>query len=77
MGNMCIGIKKWAICVLELKRKLCSPFLWMRFNYFKATEPLRGDSILFTANFPEIAGTHSINLKKMKGGVQLGTTQWF
>ena len=44
-----------------------APFLWMRFNYLKATEPLRGGSLLFTTKFPEIPGTHFINLRRMKG----------
>ena len=30
-------------------------------------EPLRGGSLLFTTKFPEIPGTHFINLGKMKG----------
>ena len=29
--------------------------------------PLRGGSLLFTTKFPEIPGTHLINLKRMKG----------
>ena len=29
----------------------------MGFNYLKATEPLRGGSLLFTTTFPEIPGT--------------------
>ena len=40
-------------------------------------EPLQGDSLLFTTNSPEIPGTHFIDLKKMKGWVDLGATQWF
>ena len=46
---------------------LYSPFLLMGFDCLKATEPLRGDSSLFTTNFPEILGTHLIDLRKMKG----------
>ena len=30
-------------------------------------EPLREGSILFTIQFPEIPGTNSIDLRKMKG----------
>ena len=30
-------------------------------------EPLQGGSLLFTTKFPEIPGTHFINLKRMKG----------
>ena len=40
-------------------------------------ESLRGDSLLFTTKFPEVPGTHFINLKRMKGLVNLGATQWF
>ena len=35
----------------------------MGFNCFKATEPLGGDSLLFTTEFPGINGTHLIDLK--------------
>ena len=30
-------------------------------------EPLQGGSLLFTAKFPEIPGTHFIDLRRMKG----------
>ena len=30
-------------------------------------EPLRGGSLLFTTKFPEIPGTHFIDLRRMKG----------
>ena len=40
-------------------------------------EPLWGGSLLFTTKFPEIPGTHFINLGRMKGWVNLGATQWF
>ena len=36
----------------------------MGFNCLKATEPLRGDSLLFTTKFPEILGRHLIDLRK-------------
>ena len=39
----------------------------MGFNCFKATEPLQGCSLFFTIKFPEIIGTHSIDLGRMKG----------
>ena len=29
-------------------------------------QPLRGDSVLFTIQFPEIPGTHFIDLVRMK-----------
>ena len=30
-------------------------------------EPLRGGSLLFTTKFPEVHGTHFIDLGRMKG----------
>ena len=36
-------------------------------NCLKATEPLRRGSLLFTTKFPEILGTHLIDLRRMKG----------
>ena len=39
--------------------------------------PLRGGSLLFTTKFPDIPGTHFINLGRMKGWVDLGATDWF
>ena len=41
--------------------KLYGPFLLMGFNCFKVTEPL------FNTKFPEIPGTHLINLGRMTG----------
>ena len=35
-------------------------------------QPLRGGSLLFTIQFPEIPGTHFIDLGRMKGWVDLG-----
>ena len=34
-------------------------------------EPLRGGSLLFTTKFPEVPGTHFIDLGRMKGLVNL------
>ena len=60
------------------KKKLYGPFfLWLGFTCLKAIQPLQGDSLLFTIQFPEIPGTRFIDLGRMKGWVDLGTTQWF
>ena len=40
-------------------------------------ELLRGGSLLFTTKFPEIRGTHFIDVGRMNGRVDLGDTQWF
>ena len=58
-------------------KKLYDPFLLMGFNCLKATEPLQGGSLLFTTKFPEISGTHLIDLKKTRGWVDFEATQWF
>ena len=58
MGNICIGIKKNTLQPLFMDG--------VQLDY-KTTEPLQGGSLLFTTKFPEIPGTRSINLGKMKG----------
>ena len=40
-------------------------------------EPLREGSLLFTTMFPEIPGTHFIDLGRITGCVDPGATQWF
>ena len=37
---------------------LYTPFLMIAFNCLKATEPLRGDSLLLTNKSPGVSGTH-------------------
>ena len=49
----------------------------MGFNCLKATEPLRGGSLLFTTKLPDIPGTHFIDLGRMKAWVDLGANQVF
>ena len=51
----------------KTQKKLYGHFLWMGFNCIKATEPLLGDSLLFTTKSPGGPGTHLIDLRKMKG----------
>ena len=62
--------------LLNVKKKLCGPFLWMGFNYLKAIEGYRATTrrhFIFY-QFPELTGTHLIDLGKMKGRVYLGAT---
>ena len=47
-------------------KKLYGPFIWIWFNCLKATEPRRGNSLLFAIQFPEIPGTHLIDLERIK-----------
>ena len=51
----------------ECLKKLYGPVLSMGFNCFKATESLQGGRLLFITQFPEVSGTHLINLGRMKG----------
>ena len=44
---------------------------------FKATEPVRGDSLLFATQPPGLSGTYLINLVWMKDWVDFGSTQQF
>ena len=46
------------------------------FNCLKGTEPLQGGSLFFTTKFPDIPGTHLVDLGRMKGWVDIGATQW-
>ena len=42
--------------------------LWPLFmDGVQLLEPIRGGSLLFTTKFPEIPGTHFIDLRRMKG----------
>ena len=49
----------------------------MGFNCLKATEPLRGDSLLFTTQSPRFLDTHLTDLWRMNYWVNLEATQWF
>ena len=55
--------------------KYYGPFLWMAFNCLKATEQPWGGSLLFTTKFPDIPGTHLIDLRNIKHWVDPGATQ--
>ena len=38
----------------------------MGFNCLKVTEPLQRDSLIFTAQSPEVPGAHLINFSRLK-----------
>ena len=44
-----------------------APFYGWGSTFLKATEPLRGHSLIFSTKFPEITGTHLTDLERMKG----------
>ena len=73
-GRMCIRIN---IFNYMKNLKCCGPFLWMGFNCFQATEPLRRGSLLFTTQAQRVPGTHLINLERMKGWAEFGAAHWF
>ena len=50
----------------ELKKKFMAPFYGWG-STASRLEPLRRGSLLFTTKFPEVPGTHFIDLGKMKG----------
>ena len=51
----------------QKKQNFFTLFLWMGFNFLKASEPLRGDSLLFTSKSVGVSGTYLIYFRKMKG----------
>ena len=60
----------------KLKKNFMAPFYgWGSTG--SRLQPLQGGSLLFTAKFPEIPGTHFINLGRMRGWVDLGATHCF
>ena len=61
--------------MLVLGRFLIAFYRWGSTNYLKATESLQGSSLVFTTKFLEIPGAHLINLRSMKGRVDLGAAQ--
>ena len=52
--------------LVNIKKNFMAPFYGWGSTASKV-EPLRGDSLLFTTKFPEIPGTHFIDLGRMKG----------
>ena len=50
-----------------LKKKTLWPLFMDGVQLPQGLEPLRGGSLLFTTKFPEVPGTHSIDLGRMKG----------
>ena len=52
------------------------PFLWIVFNYLKATVPLRQDSLQFSNKSPGLPSTHLIKIGRMESWVDLGAIQW-
>ena len=52
--------------VTKKKKNFMAPFYGWD-STASRLEPLRGGSLLFTTKFPEIPGTHFIDLGRMKG----------
>ena len=54
------------VVILSLSLNSMAPFYGWG-STASRLEPLRGGSLLFTTKFPEVPGTHSIDLGRMKG----------
>ena len=69
---------KWYIanCLNLKKQNFMAPFYGWGPTSSRLV-PLQGGSLLFTTKFPDILGTQFIDLRRMKGWVNLGDTQWF
>ena len=57
--------KGWVSFKLQIKNFMALFFGWG--STASRLQPLRGGSLLFTIQFPEIPGTHFIDLRRMKG----------
>ena len=57
---------QWESRTLTLLKNFMTPFYGWG-STASRLQPLREDSLLFTIQFPEIPGTHFINLGRMKG----------
>ena len=72
-----VGLKKQQVEKNnEIMKKIYGPY----YGWGSTTsrlEPLWGGSLLYNTKLPEIPGTHSIILGRMKDWVDLGATQWF
>ena len=53
------------VIFVSLENKIYGPFLWMG-SIASRLEPLGGGSLLFITKFPEIPGTHFIELGRME-----------
>ena len=67
---------KEQICILndKLKKNFMAPFYGWDSTASRLV-PLRGGSLLFTTKFPDILGTHFLDLQIMKDWVNRGATQ--
>ena len=52
--------------LIYIKKNFMAPFYGWG-STASRLEPLRGGSLLFTTKFPEVPGTHFIDLVRMKG----------
>ena len=66
IANLCVYKSRKHYNPGYIQKKLYGPFLWMGFNCLKTRAFSRGQ-FTFTTKFPEIPGTHFIDLGRMKG----------
>ena len=59
--TVCLHLKK-----KKKKKNFMAPFCGWG-STTSRLEPFPGGSLLFTTKFPEISGTHFINLRRIKG----------
>ena len=59
-------LNKTQFLILDIKKKTLWPLFYGWGSTASRLEPLRGGSLLFTTKFPEIPGTHFINLERIK-----------
>ena len=75
-GSKCQMYSYLAVCCQKKTKKLYGPFYGWGSTASRVKPPW-GGSLIFTTKFPEIPGTHFIDLGRMKGLVNLGAAHWF
>ena len=73
-----VGLKKQRVKKnrMKLQKNFMVPFYGWGLTVSRL-EPLWGGGLLYNTKFPEIPGTHFINLGRVKGWFDLGATEWF
>ena len=72
---MQVGIKRTTHTKTQ-KKKVYDAFLCTRFNYLKGTEPLQGDSLLFSSNSKELLVVMLMGVAFMHGVLSIMKTNF-
>ena len=74
--KLSVGNNAYLFIHMKKKKNFMAPFYGWGSTASRLVS-FRGGCLLFTTKFPNISGTHFIDLGRMKGWVDLGAKQWF